>query len=231
MDYPREFVDALVTLSGGLAHDQGLEDTLQRVADLATRQIPGCELAGCTLVRDGTATTAVFTDSLSPEIDRSQYESDRGPCLDAYRQGVVMRIDDTHEESPWPEFTRAAAEHGIRSTISFPLVGEQGPIGALNLYSRKAANFAENDEISSAVVAHASALLSSAQRYWSAQQLSENLQTAMVSRATIEQAKGIIMGARHCDADTAFAELQRASQHQNRKLRDIAADIVRRQAP
>ena len=231
MDYPREFVEALVTLSRGLPADRGLEDTLARVAGLATEQISGCDVAGCTLVRNGKATTAVFTHPSSPEIDSAQYESGRGPCLDAYRQGVVFRIDDTHTDNPWPEFAEAAAEHGIRSTISFPLAGEQAPIGALNLYSRTRANFVDNDAISVAVVAHSSALLASAQAYWSAHELSEHLQTAMLSRSTIEQAKGIIMGARHCDADTAFAELQRASQHQNRKLRDIAAEIVDRQAP
>ncbi len=231
MEYPREFVEALVTLSGALPTDRGLEDTLARVSGLATEQISGCDFAGCTLVRDGKATTAVFTDPLSPQIDSAQYEAGRGPCLDAYRHGVVFRIDDTHAENPWPEFAEAASEHGIRSTISFPLAGEQAPIGALNLYSRTPTNFDDNDAISVAVVAHSSALLASAQAYWSAHQLSEDLHTAMLSRSTIEQAKGIIMGARRCDADTAFAELQQASQHQNRKLRDIAAEIVSRQAP
>jgi GAF domain-containing protein len=231
MEYPSEFVAALVSLSGGLPADRGLEDTLARVTQLATQQISGCDFAGCTLVRDGKATTAVFTDPLSPEIDSAQYESGRGPCLDAYRQGAVLRIDDTHTENPWPEFAEAASEHGIRSTISFPLAGEQAPIGALNLYSRTPANFVDDDAISVAVVAHSSALLASAQAYWSAHQLSEHLQTAMLSRATIDQAKGIIMGARRCDADAAFAELQQLSQHQNRKLRDIAAEIVDRKAP
>src|SRR3954469_13540946 len=128
MDYPREFVEALVTLSGGLPADRGLEDTLARVAELATEQIAGCDFAGCTLVRDGKATTAVFTDPMSPEIDSAQYESGRGPCLDAYRHRGVYRLADTHAENSGPEFSEAAAEHGIRSTISFPLAGEQAAI-------------------------------------------------------------------------------------------------------
>jgi putative methionine-R-sulfoxide reductase with GAF domain len=231
MDYPREFVAALVALSGGLPTDRGLDGTLARVSRLATEQISGCDFAGCTLVRDGKATTSQYTDPLSPKIDRAQYESGRGPCLDAYRTGTICRIDDTHAENPWPEFSAAAAEHGIRSTISFPLAGDEAAIGALNLYSRAPQNFVDNDDISIAVVAHASALLASAQAYWSAHELSEHLQTAMLSRSVIEQAKGIIMGARSCDAEAAFAELQHTSQHQNRKLRDIAADVVNRQAP
>ena len=51
----------------------------------------------------------------------------------------------------------------------------------------------------------------------------------MQSRSEIEQAKGIIMAAMGCDADAAFDTLVRQSQHENRKLRDIAAEIVARQ--
>jgi len=50
----------------------------------------------------------------------------------------------------------------------------------------------------------------------------------MEARAVIEQAKGILIGAERCGPDEAFATLTRASQNQNRKLRDIAAEIVAR---
>jgi AmiR/NasT family two-component response regulator len=48
----------------------------------------------------------------------------------------------------------------------------------------------------------------------------------MESRAVIEQAKGILMSTHRIDADTAFDLLRGRSQASNRKLRDVAADIV-----
>jgi AmiR/NasT family two-component response regulator len=54
------------------------------------------------------------------------------------------------------------------------------------------------------------------------------LQRAMESRATIEQAKGILMAAEHCSPSAAFDMLTRASQRQNRKLSLVAAEIVER---
>ena len=48
----------------------------------------------------------------------------------------------------------------------------------------------------------------------------------MRSRAVIEQAKGIIMGQRRCTAEEAFEALVTMSQDANRKLRDIAHDLV-----
>jgi hypothetical protein len=49
--------------------------------------------------------------------------------------------------------------------------------------------------------------------------------------ATIEQAKGIIMGDRHCSPEEAFRILTRLSQDTNRKLRDVALALVNRAAP
>jgi AmiR/NasT family two-component response regulator len=48
----------------------------------------------------------------------------------------------------------------------------------------------------------------------------------MKSRATIEQAKGILMGAQGIDEEAAFDMLVSASQRENVKLRDIALRIV-----
>ena len=53
------------------------------------------------------------------------------------------------------------------------------------------------------------------------------LRKAMEHRAVIEQAKGIIIAAMGCDADAAFAVLVEQSQHQNRKVREVAEDLVR----
>jgi hypothetical protein len=53
------------------------------------------------------------------------------------------------------------------------------------------------------------------------------LRKAIESRATIEQAKGIIIAATGCDPDEAFRSLAQQSQHENRKLRDVAESLVR----
>jgi len=54
----------------------------------------------------------------------------------------------------------------------------------------------------------------------------QGLRTALESRAVIEQAKGIIMGAMNCDAKRAFEVLVRQSQHENRKLHEVAHELV-----
>jgi AmiR/NasT family two-component response regulator len=70
--------------------------------------------------------------------------------------------------------------------------------------------------------------LANAQVYWDARQLSENLSQAIDSRETISQAVGILIAVGGRSPDDAFQILVNASQHENRKVRDIAQDIVNR---
>lgn len=54
----------------------------------------------------------------------------------------------------------------------------------------------------------------------------DGLRTAMRTRASIEQAKGVLMCLHACTADDAFQRLVRLSQFSQRKLHDVAASIV-----
>jgi GAF domain-containing protein len=232
-DYPDALAESISELSRLLVNEEALEDTLHRVAELACRTIGSCDLAGVTLMRDGKAETAVFTDPTSPEIDADQYATGVGPCLDAYRQQRVVRIASTTEDEEWPPFSRAAAEHGVMSTISFPLATREHAIGALNLYSKSANAFGDADqEVGRLFSEQASVALANAQLYASAHRLSQQLNEALRSRAVIDQAKGILMAQNGVSADEAFRLLVGASQRSNRKLRDIAQELVdRRRKP
>jgi GAF domain-containing protein len=205
--------------------DEPLDSTLQRVAELATREIDGCRMAGITLMRNGKAVTAAFTDAVAPEIDTAQYRTGAGPCLQAFQTNSVLRIDDTRTDTRWPEFARAASEHGVLSTLSLPLIVGANALGALNLYSMSPNTFT-NDDSSMVFALQASVVLANAQAFWAARHLADQLENALTSRAVIEQAKGVLLARTGCSLDEAFDLLRVASQHQNRKLRDVAAEVV-----
>ncbi|MED7953940.1 SpoIIE family protein phosphatase [Streptomyces sp. BE303] len=59
----------------------------------------------------------------------------------------------------------------------------------------------------------------------------EGQRRAMRTRAVIEQAKGILIERISCSPDAAFGHLVRLSQDSNRKLADLAADLVGSVAP
>lgn len=219
---------ALAALAQFYVHDGTVGDTLLQVAELACHAAHA-DMAGITMLLDGKPGTGVFTDPEAPEIDRAQYDDDHGPCLHAFRTRSVIRIDSTEEDPRWPEFAELAASHGIKSTLSIPVTAREEPLAALNLYSRAEANFDEADAERMGVFAtHAAFVLANVQLYWDSRQLSENLNEAMRSRATIEHAIGVILASGGRTPDEAFQVLVRASQRTNRKLRDVAAELVER---
>jgi GAF domain-containing protein len=229
MSHPEHVSQGLRALSHFLVGDATVTDTLTRVAELATTSLDAA-FAGITLDTARGPRTSVFTDPQSPAIDQAQYEADHGPCLDAMRTGHVNRIDFTADDNRWPAFSRAAFEHGINSTLSLPLTAlDHMPSGALNLYAREVAAFDDGAEADGADFAEqAAVVLLNAEAYWSALELSEQLQHALDSRPSIEQAKGIMIAREGCTPEQAFDILVRASQRTNVKLRDLAASIVER---
>ena len=220
--------ESLRALTQFFVNDGTLGATLLRVSEMACAVTPA-SYAGITMMVEGSPRTGVFTHPDAPEIDQAQYRSGEGPCMYAFRDQEIYRIDVMAEDDRWPEFARLALVHGIHSTLSLPLSARGESLGALNLYSTSPQAFTSVHEKSGSLFAdQASIALANAQVYWDAQQLSENLSQAIESRETIGHAVGILMAAGGRTPDDAFALLASASQRENRKVREIAEEIVSR---
>ncbi|MGY1781706.1 ANTAR domain-containing protein [Geodermatophilus sp. SYSU D01036] len=208
--------------------DRALDDVLGEVTRIAAESIPGAESTSITLVRGDVATTAAHHGDMALAADELQYERGYGPCLDAGRGGVALRIDDTHTETRWPDYVARVVEVGVRSSLSTPLPYQGTTIGALNNYSTKPAAFASaaSTEVARAVAEAVAVAVANADAHAQLGEHARNMELAMQSRAVIEQAKGVLMAQRHVDAEAAFELLRTASQRYNRKLRDIATGIV-----
>ncbi|RSM68488.1 histidine kinase [Actinoplanes sp. ATCC 53533] len=207
--------------------ENDLHGVLTRVADLARRTVPGAEEVSMTLVRGGAAETAAYTGPLALILDEWQYRQGVGPCLAAAAGQATVSAPDLAGDQRWPGWTERAVEAGVRSSLSVGLPIEEHVDGALNLYGVRHAAF-DRDAVTLAetFAGYAAVALANVNLYAATAKLARQLETAMASRAVIEQAKGIIMGSRRCTADEAFAILTAISQNSNRKLRDVAAALV-----
>ncbi|HVE76592.1 MAG TPA: GAF domain-containing SpoIIE family protein phosphatase [Actinomycetota bacterium] len=156
--------EAFAYVARALQSEGSEQETLQRIVDLAPRLIANCEHAGITMVVNSKVTTPAATGPVPLAVDRIQYEANQGPCLDALRKHAVFVTDDLATETRWPDFaSRAAAETGVRSMLSFRLFVEQNTLGSLNLYSGLPAAFgAEQTATGGAFAAHAAVALDSA---------------------------------------------------------------------
>lgn len=222
-----DLAGALTELSGLLLGGETLEQTLQRVVRLAVRTVPGCDAAGVTLLTAGRPSTAAASDERVLPVDQAQYDAGEGPCLDAARHLRTNRVDLDEADERWPAFTARARAEGIHSFLAAPLVAAGEGLGALNLYSRSPDGFGELDEaLVEMFTGQASVALANAQRYAAAVALGTQLHEAMATRSVIEQAKGALMSARGLTEVQAFDALRERSQRANRKLHDVATEVL-----
>ena len=221
--------DVLAELATIVLAEETLDSVLSRVVELAKRAIASADEVSLTLVRKGRAETAAYTAVLAMQADERQYGLDGGPCLDSGRGGVVLIVDDMRAEDRWPDYAPQAARIGVLSSISVPLPIQEDLIGALNVYSQSPRAFGEDEvRVGQTFAAYAAVAVANADSFASTAEMAENLRIAMASRATIEQAKGILMARGGTTPEQAFEMLVRASQRENRKLRDVATDLVDR---
>ena len=224
---PEDFHDALFELSSLLLGEETLTSILQRIVDLTCAAVPGCSHCGVSLLNDGRVTTAAATNGTTLQLDGAQYANREGPCLEAARTSVIIRVDDFAHDGRYPKFAAEALRLGINSSLSFPLVVRGTSIGALNNYGEEPKAFGyQSERLAERFARQASATLATAEIHDRTVTLVTQLNQALESRSVIDQARGILIARTGGSAEDAIDTLKARSQRENRKLRDIAAEIV-----
>jgi GAF domain-containing protein len=199
---------------------------LTELAKLATSIAPGTH-CGITLRREDEVWSVAASDSDALRMDEIQYLHGRGPCLEALRTGTPVEVPDITEVVQWGDYREYALAHGVRSTLSLPLVVDDVSIGALNLFAPTAHAFSGADVARvQAFTTQAAMALTILLRQARMTALDEQLAEALATRAVIDQALGILMYTRRISASEAFNTLRHASQTTNRKVSVIAAEVV-----
>jgi GAF domain-containing protein len=225
MGLPMSGVSEFAGLLVDLHDDADTDQVVQHIVEIAVRVID-CDASGVMLVLgDKRIETAAFTDDSVKRADLLQLELGEGPCLSAMAGGDHFRIDNTTTDQRWARWCPAVAELGIRSVISVWLAnGDQKPVGSMLVYSHKISAFDDEDvEIARILGAHAAIAVRRLRR-------DEAVGRAIDSRTLIGQATGVVMAKYGVTQEQAFAVLTRYSQAANRKLREVAAEVVRTQA-
>ncbi len=219
----------LSRLAGLVLSEETVDAVLELLVGLAVSGIPGVDAASVSVLRTGQFETSNATSEAVRAVDAEQYRSREGPCIEAIRQGRRFHIAVAREEGRWPDFATAAMQAGYAAALSIPLRVRERTIGALNLYARSDDAFGQA-EVGQAerFAAHAAAVLANAIELTTAAKLNEQLNEALRTREVIGQAQGILMLRHGVTTEEAFDMLRRASQRSNRKLRDVALDIVER---
>lgn len=153
-----------------------------------------------------------------------------GPCEDCFRTGEpVVNTDLRLEEAQrrWPVYADLASSMGYRSVHVLPLRHRGESIGALNLFSTHADPFEPGEvRIMQAFADIATVRILQERTIRASGVLTKQLQTAVVSRVSIEQAKGFLACTHAISVDDAFVMLRSHVRAARLKLGTVAADIV-----
>ncbi len=160
------------------------------------------------------------------ELFQLQYQE--GPCLDCFNSGAAVVNSDLGEAGQrWPRFAPRAVEAGFKSAHAFPLRHRQKVIGALNLFSADTGRLEPTDvRIIQCLADIATIGLLQERAIRSAEILTEQLQGALDSRISIEQAKGILARTHGVGVDAAFDRMRAYARVHHQRLSDVARDVV-----
>ena len=208
-------------LAAELVDVHDVEDTLDGVLKLTVWVAP-CDVASVSIRHSGgKVETTAASDPVAQRAHELQQQMGDGPCLDVVwdEEGVNV-VSDLADSTRWPRWSDHAAELGLSSMIAVRLFTRDQTIGALDLYSFERKEYDTDDVLAARVVAaRVSSVLARAQQ-------EQTLWEAIDARHQIGMAQGILMERYNVSADQAFAVLRRYSQEQNRKLREVAGEVV-----
>jgi len=222
----REFAERIAAMADLLLSDDDADAPLSQLADFALELVPGSAAAGVVVAGEHAWTYATSDSSISG-LHRSQLESGTGPVAEALRFGEARRVDDTRQEDRWPEVCSAMTAEGLLSCLILPLRTDREPGGAIALYGTEPGAFSgAGHDVALLFAAQGGVAMRNASLYRNCRRMVENLHLALESRAVIEQAKGILVAEYGYPPDVAFKRLSVLSQNTNRKVKDIAADLV-----
>ncbi|TGD84398.1 ANTAR domain-containing protein [Mycolicibacterium sp. CH28] len=224
-------------VSGIVADASSVDEMLVQVAQFAVQAIPGADGAGVTLIDphpiDSDRTEVrIQARSVTAEfvaaIDTLQYDKlGEGPCITCIRSGRPAVSGSLGSDRRWPRFGGAVARLGVHSVLALPLIIGNRAIGAINSYAYGRDAFAEHAvQLGTQFAGPAAVSVYNAQLLASTQLRTAQLQQALVTRAVIDQAIGIIRSRAGGTAQEAFDRLTRMSQSEHIKLAEVAERLV-----
>jgi transcriptional regulator with GAF, ATPase, and Fis domain len=225
---PERLAEVFVEVADTLVDDFDLIEFLQMVS-VHTSDLVEARAAGLLLAdSENRLQLMAASDERAQMVELFQVQAHEGPCQDSFTLGRAVTCPDLAGAfDRWPLFAPRAVAAGYRSVHAFPLRLRHRVIGALNLFGTASGEMSEPDgRIVQALADVATIGLLQQRAIHESALLSQQLQNALTSRITIEQAKGALARVHHLTPDEAFDLLRAYCRAHNRRLADVAEAVV-----
>ncbi len=221
-------VSTLVGLADNLVADFDVVDLLTLLSDRCVEALD-VDAAGIMLASpSGELRVIASSSETMRSLELFEQQADEGPCQDCYRTGTpVVSVDLADTASRWPHFAPRALAAGYRSVYALPMHLRDRTLGALNLFRTGEDVMDEPDVRAAQALADVATIAILQHRETvAANVIGEQLQQALNSRLTIEQAKGMLAARTGMGVDDAFDQLRRYARSHNRRLVDVAHALI-----
>ena len=148
-------------------------------------------------------------------------------CISAFEDKQLVRAEDLSQEMRWPSFSKHAVARGVRAVLASPIPYNQDAVGVVAVMSEQSRPWSAEAELGLLAFTDLAALLIATMLMGEQQtELAGQLQSALNSRAVIEQAKGILIGRQGISAHAAYQQLRAQARSERRKLAALSAELV-----
>ncbi len=212
-------------------HARGAPVTVRHVA-AAVMSAAGVDSVTVTVVLAATPRETIYTsDQVATQMEELTMTLGEGPGVDAVAGGpaLVTDLDDPHCLARWPAFAPAAVQAGVRAMFALPLQVGAISLGVICLYRAEPGDLDREQLADCLVLADTTCalLLDGVDRDRSA--LDGQQPTAVsLQHPEVHQATGMVTVQMGVSAAVALVRLRAYAFAHDRRLRDVAADVVAR---
>jgi ANTAR domain len=174
------------------------------------------------------------TDAVSEQLEELQLTLGEGPCVDAFARGSAVWTPDLRADEAqrrWPVFAPAAVRAGAGAVYAFPLqLGAISP-GVLDLYAQLPLLLSAAELAEAMAFADCATLVLLNARAAARQGITAGSTAGAEEggyRVEIDQATGMLTGQLDVGVEEAFIRLRAYAYAHDRRLSEVAADVVNR---
>ena len=209
------------------------------VADVCAVAVRSAQLSGAWLAaaRDGEPDFVMcVTDLVSEQLPELQLTLGEGPCHDVLASAAPVLagdLDDAEYSRRWPAFTPAARQLGAGAVFTFPLIVGAIRAGVFGLYRGSAGPLSDRQVGDLLILADVATvmLLGSVDGDGEVEdgaRLDGQAPDLALHRAEVDQATGMLTVQLGVSPAEAFVRLRAYAYSQDRRLAEVAGDIVAR---
>jgi hypothetical protein len=209
----------------------GVVGMLQRLCGAAVQALSASGVGVSVMAADGIRGITAASDPTSERIEELQFILGEGPCIDAFATRRPVLVPDLADRAMnrWPVYAPAAHVDGVRAVFAFPLQVGAALLGVLDVFRAQPGSLTGEElrgALSFADVAVTTLLDSQENAEPGAS--ADGVNEAILSKSEVYQAQGMIMVQLGVTLGEALARMRAYAFAENRRLDQVASDVVAR---